>query len=298
MAILNVLSKPMAYKYQHMLGKSTLKRLREHDLIELLRRDPNPSQTLGRLRSQVDRAIKESTLVAKKLPKRTHAQVFECTNVAELLKAILEGNPNDNSYDDIGNFDGNVIHIAAMLVREGVEYCVKQYTTKIEQNSRLNRPTIERLNEACQVCDAIAFRIYSPSIETAAKKENLTYLFNWNNISELNINDIELDGVTVGDDNKALISLLKEVISSKIGRGLGLTRQIKIEIEVGIKKCYIVTRFGKGYRIELEISKDEEILIITIFDEDYTSKLLSRNLIIKKKYGMYYVYDKSRHNLK
>jgi hypothetical protein len=275
-----------------MLEKSTLKRLREHNLIELLKKDPNPSQTLGRLRSQVDRAIRESTLVAKQLPKRTHAQVFGCTNIEELVKAILEGNSNDDSDDSNGNFDGNVIHIAAMLVREGIDYCVKQYTSKIEQSSRLNRATIDKLNEACQICDAIALKIYSPSIESAAKAENLMYLFNWNNIDEVNISDIGSDGDSVSDDNKTLICLLKEIIGSKLERELGLTRQTKIEIEAGIKRCYMITRFGKGFRSDLEINKDEKSLTITVFDEDYTSKWFSRNLVVKKEYGMYYIYDK------
>ncbi|MGI0045063.1 MAG: hypothetical protein ACRD47_15255, partial [Nitrososphaeraceae archaeon] len=87
---------------------------------------------------------------------------------------------------------------------------------------------------------------------------------------------------------------LKDIIGKKMGRDLGLTRQIKIEIESGIKRCYIITRFGKGFRSELEISKDEKLLTITFFDEDFTSKLLSRNLIVKKEHGMYYIFDKSR----
>jgi hypothetical protein len=274
-----------------MLGKSTRKKLSEHNLLELLKKDPNPSQTLGRLRGQVVRAMRDSSLVARKVPKSTHAQVFNYTNVEDLVKAILEGNRSDKSDDNSEGFDGNIIHIAAMLVREGADYCVKQYTSKIESSSSLNRATIEKLNNACQICDAIAFRLHSPSMKFAAEKENLVYLFNWNRVGELNISDIESDGEDLNDDSKSLLRFLKDVISNKVGRDLGLTRQIKIEIESGIKRCYIITRFGKGYRSELEMSNDEKLLTITIFDEDYTSKLLSVNLIVKKEYGMYYIFD-------
>lgn len=273
-----------------MLEKSTLKRLREHDLIELLKKDTNPSQTLNRLRSHADRAMKQSALLARRFPKQTHTQVFNYTNVKELIQAILEGNPNDSSDPNNAEFEGNVIHIAAMLVKVGTDYCIKQYTSRIENSSTLNRATIEELSGACQICDAISFRIYSSQRESTSKTENLIYLFNWNKIGELNVNDTELDDVS--DDYKILIRLLKDIISEKIGREIGLTRQTKIELEGGIKRCYLITRFGKGFRCELEINKDEKSLKITIFDEDYSTKLFSRTLIVKNEYETYYVYDK------
>ena len=76
------------------------------------------------------------------------------------MDAILYGNPeNNNDNDNDENFEGRMTHIAGLLVRKGINYCLNQYTLKLEQNSALNKATVKELNNAVEICDAIAFKV-------------------------------------------------------------------------------------------------------------------------------------------
>ncbi|MGH9976223.1 MAG: hypothetical protein ACRD8Z_10375 [Nitrososphaeraceae archaeon] len=89
------------------------------------------------------------------------------------MDAILYGNPGDN--DNGEDFEGMMTHIAALLVRKGIKYCLNQYTLKLEQNSALNKATVKELNNAVEICDAIAFKVYFPQLNSTAKEKNLIY---------------------------------------------------------------------------------------------------------------------------
>ena len=78
---------------------------------------------------------------------------------------------------------------------------------------------------------------------------------------------------------------------------LGPPREIKIEFKEGIggRKvnfvCYLVTRFGKSFRCQLQMSKDCKSVETTFYDEDYSSPLITRNLVVNKEVGNLYVYE-------
>src|SRR5215831_6325236 len=211
-----------------MLQTGTLRRLREHNWLEIARNESNLSDTTTRLRSQSDRAINEFVLLATKLPNENQSDIFSYKNVGDLIKSILRGNNEglhhyskaenkgvfrgDNvQYDH--DFDSRITHLAALLVKEGVNICISQYKTKVEQDSRLNQAIIDKLNAAVEACDAIAFKLYSPAIESIEDEENLVYLFNWNEITTISVRSF--DDIS-GNDNRKLVRFLKE----KLGRTL------------------------------------------------------------------------------
>ena len=192
----------------------------------LLKRILIPGKLCTRLRTQSARAISELAMLANKLPNEEQGKIFDYDNVECLLQAILKGNDQKLNYyskaeeenketiifqkENIeydNNFNSRITHLAALLVREGIKICIDQYKSKIEQDSTLNQATIDKLKNAVEICDAIAFKLYSPKIELITKKQKLTYLFNLNRITEVSIN--EPSGIP-GSDNKKLIEFLKK----------------------------------------------------------------------------------------
>jgi hypothetical protein len=283
-----------------MLENHTKKLLRQHNLLDLLKKDSNPYGRIKRLRDQSSRALDELALLAMNFPKDSHTQVFTYTAVDKLLDAILYGNPQDNTDDNNGDFEGKMTHIASMLVRKGVNYCLNKYISRIEQNSALNKATTKELNEAIEICDAIAFKIYSSQLEALAKVRNMKYLFNWNKIKEIRINSIDSDSAAINNDIRNLIEFLVDELTELQGKKLGQLREIKIESKGGTSEmkngfvCYLVTRFGTGFRCHLQINKDYKSLDITFYDEDYSSPLITRNLVVNREVGNYYIYDKMK----
>ena len=270
----------------------------------MLKKDSNPYGKLRRFRDQSRRALDDLALLAINFPKDSHTQVFTHTAIENLVDAILYGNPQDYTIDNNGDFEGKMTHIATLLVRKGISYCLNQYTLRIEQNSALNQSTIKELNHAIEICDAIAFKVYSSQLQSTAKEKNLIYLFNWNKIKEIRINSIESDSVTLNDDMRNLIKFLTNELTKIQRKKLGQLREIKIESNEGTGElkssfiCYLVTRFGTGFRCQLQISKDYNSVETTFYDEDYSSPLITRNLVVNKEVGNYYIYDERKPNVK
>ena len=81
---------------------------------------------------------------------------------------------------------------------------------------------------------------------------------------------------------------------------LGPPRGIKIEFKEGTGErvvnfvCYLVTRFGKSFRCQLQMSNDCKSVETTFYDEDYSSPLISRNLVVNKEAGNLYVYEERK----
>ena len=217
-----------------MLEKHTRRALQQRNLLDILRKDSNPHGRLKRFRDQSSRALDDLALLAINFPKDSHTQVFTHTAIENLVDSILYGNPQDYTIDNNKDFEGKMTHIATLLVRKGISYCLNQYTLKIEQNSALNKSTIEELNYAIEICDAIAFKVYSSQFQSTAKEKNLIYLFNWNKIKEIRINSIESDSAALNDDMRNLIKFLTNELTKIQRKKLGRLREIKIESNEGI----------------------------------------------------------------
>jgi hypothetical protein len=246
-----------------MLDRSTVKQLLEHNMLDLLRKDPNPSQKLLRMREQSDRAISELTLLASQLPKSTHVRIFNYTGMEKLVRAILEGNSNDRVADL--QFEVEMSRIAAMLVRECVNYCAKLYTLNIEPNTTLNQTVLDRLTNAVELCEAIAFKTFVRQTESVGREEITHYLFNWDKIASADSYDF---GGIKGEDNWNLIRFLNkeldERIDPKARKELLKVRRIQIEEGVRSKACYFLIEKEKGFRCYIDMKKDESELEVRI----------------------------------
>lgn len=266
-----------------MLDRSTLRQLSEHNLMDLLKKDPNPSQKLFRLREQSERAIKELILLANQLPKSTHVKIFNYAIMEKLLRAILEGNSNDRISDL--QFEVEMSRIAAMLVRECVNYCAKLYTLNIEPNTTLNQTVLDRLTNAVELCEAVAFKTFVRQTESIGQEETTQYLFNWDKITSADNYDF---GGIKGEDNWNLIKFLKKELDERIDRKARKemlnVRQIQIEESDRSKACYFLLEEDKGYRCIIDMKKDESELELRITDlEGNRIPIASKKRLIVEK---------------
>jgi hypothetical protein len=212
--------------------KGIKKKLRERNWQDIARKDSNPSGMLARFKSQCRNAITELTLLASRLPNEEQESIFDYDNIQALIEAMLQGNSeglhsyfkandksifkgNDRDYDN--KFNSRITHTAALLVREGVKLCIDQYKSKLEQDSRLNQATIDKLNDAAEICDAIAFKLYSRSTveSTSSNKEKLSYLFNWDKVTSTNTDYPEN---IHGEDNRLLFHLIKDRLGDPLNK--------------------------------------------------------------------------------
>ena len=69
-----------------MLGKATRKRISSKKMLD----QKNPSQDLKRIRAKCNLAIRDLTLVAKKLDEKQLQEIFTSNKLAPLILAILE----------------------------------------------------------------------------------------------------------------------------------------------------------------------------------------------------------------
>jgi hypothetical protein len=299
--------------------------LHEQNWREIARKDMNPSDTLFRFREQSSKAINELILLANKLPNEEHEKIFYYDKIEGLMQAILHGNNEGLHYyskatdksiftgDDMhhdNNFNSRITHIAALFVREGIKICIGQYKAKIEQDSRLNQATIEKLNNAAEICDAIAFKLYSPFMESISNKEKLTYLFNWDKITSTNSDSP--DNIS-GEDNRLLFQFIKDKLGDSLNEWID-GRPFEIN-EIRIKKrefynqpgmknyrdisCDIIRRTDETIHSHLRLDYSKNIVKLTISDITGFTKAYGKaigpveeELTAKYKYGNYYVYSK------
>ena len=234
-------------------------------MLDSIEKDSNKSQRLFRMRDISERGIRELTLLAGQIPKSTHVKIFTYTNMEKLLKAVLEGDPDDRMADL--QFEVEMSRISAMLIRECVNYCARLYSLGIEPDRTLNQTVLDKLTNAVELCEAIALKIFIRQTESLGREESTHYLFNWDKITPSDTYDF---GGIIGEDNWNLIKYLNKELDERIDRkdrkGLLNIHQIRIEVADRSKECHFLLENDKGYRCILEMKKDESELELIITD--------------------------------
>jgi hypothetical protein len=192
-----------------MLRKDMRKKLQEHTWLEIARTNSNPSDTLRRLIDEANRAINDLILLADKLPNNKQAEIFRYDNLNRLLVSVLRGSLDDSSSPSDKNLLGRYAHLSSLLATTGIRFCKNIYEHHIEQNPALKKATVEKLDDATEVCNAIAFKTYA--YPSSSYGSGLVFLFNWNNITDVKTTNPEK---VQGDDNIRLIHYLNEEITA------------------------------------------------------------------------------------
>jgi hypothetical protein len=264
-----------------MLKKQTRKRLSERNWLDILREDSNRSLTAKRLRDQANRAIGDVTLLARKMPSKELAEVFRYDNIRKFIEAVLQTETKVHER----NFDSRTVQLAALLVNLGVEYCKSEYMQNVEQNPSLNKATVEKLNDAVEICDAIALKSHLNPL--SHYKGGLIYLFNWNNIQT--VLELTAPDKINGEDNIRLLRYMTDE--------LGKIRKIRIIPNYSRKppriNCSLVNeKNGREvtclfYRRNMN---DRNLFVIASEMTGKSKLIFEKNLIITKEVNDLLVY--------
>lgn len=137
-----------------MLGKPLRKKLSKQNWLKATRTDSNKYQTWSRLRSHVNLALDDLSLLAEHLPNDKQEEIFTYQRVHPLIKKILLQPSWETNHDDK---DFRRTYLAAEIAEECISKCIKQYK-KIEPDEVLARPLLEKLQESIEVCKHIALK--------------------------------------------------------------------------------------------------------------------------------------------
>src|SRR6476620_1953411 len=126
-----------------MLQNDSRRKLLEHNWVETRKKTHNSSQTLNRFGKQANVALDDLALLAKKLPEDyVLRKIFTQKNLRVLLQSILHGNKRSYLVDDEEldvDIDDNIrrAQLAALMIKIGIDFCIDQYKSTIEQSSIL-----------------------------------------------------------------------------------------------------------------------------------------------------------------
>jgi hypothetical protein len=251
----------------------------QHDWLAIIRNERNPTQFWQRIRSQVDRAIDQLSLLAKKLPDDKQEQVFGYYNLKRLIISLLNKDNYADSVDETS--DTRRTQLAALLVEEGIKLCIKKYELLLSETPALTGPTIEHLNKAIDICKDIAYKIDLNQRIFLEKEGKLTYLFDWNRIP--------------GNDNNKLIEFIKDEF------GEFDAKLIKaINKQDGGNTIFFSYREPSKpphvFYIKLEARERAVAYNYDPDDEENESEVehkdkVQRNLVVKSQYDNLYVYN-------
>lgn len=157
-----------------MLDNSLKKSLREHGWSEIEKNDKNKYQTWRRIKDKVNRYTNDMRLLIRKLPYEKQEEILTKQNIDNLL-AILFSNKLDKP---------RRVELASLLVRRGLFICKLNYLNSSEETPEIAKVTTEYLDRASKICEDISYKLTIDSLKLNADKEELTYLFNWNKVTQ------------------------------------------------------------------------------------------------------------------
>jgi hypothetical protein len=123
--------------------------------------EKNKSQSLQRLRDQVNDSFEDLTLLADKIPSNEQSMLFTPQNIEKFLHSLLQLN-------DLKNIDARKARLAATCAKVGLEYC-KLHGSISSKNSVLNELLENELTK-CQIfCASIASDLELQEKESTSK---------------------------------------------------------------------------------------------------------------------------------
>ncbi|MGC1132333.1 MAG: hypothetical protein WA941_05895 [Nitrososphaeraceae archaeon] len=249
------------------------KKLSEHSWLEIVRRDSNPSDILRRLIDNANKSINDLMLLVDKLPDDKQAEIFRYDNMDRLLRTMLRGPIHDSGDSWVNkNRVSRRAHLSSMLVTIGIQFSKMVYENALERNPTLKRATIEKLDDAIEMCEAIALKAYSHPLSSYSS--GLVFLFNWNNITNLESTNHER---VKGDDNIELVRYINNEISGLV--------TISIKVHEELISCHLVNREGVDRDCQFDLDEEQKNVIVNLYDSSSPEviSILEKSLVLKRK---------------
>ncbi|CAN5499098.1 hypothetical protein BH18THE2_BH18THE2_25580 [soil metagenome] len=160
-----------------MLSKHMRKKLLERTLLEIEKKESNPTQMWSRLRNTCVRAIDDLILVAKKLPEDKQKEIFTPHKIDEFVSCLLY---RGDTYPYPHIFNPHKAELASRLVERGVSLNSYQFHLLNRGTPSLVEPTSNHLKQAVSICRDISYKLQLKKIEEEAVEAEIVYLFSWN----------------------------------------------------------------------------------------------------------------------
>jgi len=273
-----------------MLRKDVRGKLIEHNWVDIKNKISNPSQPLKRFRKEIDVALDDMALLAKKLPEDNLQNMFTPKNLGLLLYSILYGNDpryslDEEMYSDI-DYKVRRVQLAALMAKTGINFCIEIYETKIEHNSILNEPIINQLKKSIEICDEIVAKMYMPQVQSTANKNNLHYLFNGAKIIDTYSKRMD----ELRNDN---VKKFVEFCYQHLGNAHPIVEIESISRD-GINqygediKFDLVDEYGTHIVGKLAMDLEASINTATLYDDELKPVI---DLVLRKENGGWYIYE-------
>jgi hypothetical protein len=262
-----------------MLEKPTRKKLLEHNWVDIMKRDTNPTQTWRRIRDQAIRGLNDLTLLAKKLPDDKQQEIFD-NKVRDFFSAILRTDQIDTEFIHTPNLqypahnylDHRRTRLAAILIKEALHWCIYQHNLLFRETPTQSKLIIEQLVRSEKICEELAYKLHMTKLEADSREENLIYLFAW-------------DELIQGRHEERLAEFLRRV-----------TRSVTLDIDdLKFTKDTITCNFTMDASdpgtASMKRNNENTSAILSIKDE-IRNNVINFQLLIKNEQNIFHLYIK------
>jgi hypothetical protein len=205
-----------------LLGNSTRRKLRQHDLLTVLQKDSNPTQARHRLRTKAIVGLKDLVLLSKQTPSHVLEEFLPMSYILTILDHMMGLRPS------LGNEHGKLLDVrsselAAAIAEKALTACIRHHTFLFKETEALGEPVLIQLKDTISICRDLAYKIELITQDKIALDENLMFLFKWSKISQKGIRrlsdyieyemdiPLDLDGILVLETSDKFINMLLSI---------------------------------------------------------------------------------------
>lgn len=158
-------------KVTNLLSKHHRKVLLEQTWSDFIKNESNPSQSRRRILDNASEAIRDLTLIAKKLPNDDFYNVFTEKTLISLLKSLFyEGERLKDS--DLSS-DAELASLVASL---SIRVCRDEYASLNKYMPNSAQPVIDYFDRTIAICEETGYRTQLERIEKEFIKKNNEYI--------------------------------------------------------------------------------------------------------------------------
>ena len=158
-------------KVTNLLSKHQRKVLLEQTWSDFIKNESNPSQSRRRILDNAGEAIRDLTLIARKLPNDDFHNVFTEKSIISLLKSLLYGGErlkdNDLSSD---------AELASLIASLSIRVCRDEYSSLNKYMPNSAQPVIDYFDRTIAICEETGYKTQLERIEKEFIKKNNEYI--------------------------------------------------------------------------------------------------------------------------
>ena len=154
-----------------MLSKQQRKRLLEVTWSKFMEEDLNSSQTKSRIIDNSNTAIRDLTLLARKLPDEEFQKIFKEKSIVSFYKSLL----HDSERLKDSSFSSDT-ELASLIASVSIKFCRDRYVSLNRYTPHIAQTVVEHLDRSIAIIEEIGHKIQLEHIEKETTKKNQRYI--------------------------------------------------------------------------------------------------------------------------